>query len=152
MKLQKAGIAVVVTLVSLSMTAIPAAASLAYASNVGPLPEHVASPIPPDDAACDDANAQATEDQNATLWLLGGCVVGVLAILAAQVLEITPPASALLGKDEAYVASYTDCYESAAKKIRTKKSITGCVIGGLAGALLWTILYATAVDNSLRYY
>ena len=148
--MRKAGAAAIVFVLSMSMTALPAAAYVFHAAG-NPVPvEDVNTSLPPD--ACSDANAQATQDQNATLWLLGGCVGGALVVLAAYVLEANPPATALLGKDEAYVAEYTDCYQEAAKKIRTKKSLTGCLIGTAAGLLIYAIVVATAVDNGLYYY
>src|SRR5690606_5187187 len=69
----------------------------------------VVMPAPPD--ACTDANAQARDDTNNIVWMLGGCLATVLTVLAAQIIEPEPPASALLGQSPEYVAQYTDCYQ-----------------------------------------
>ena len=98
--------------------------------------------------ACSDAQAQADTDHNGTLWFVGGCLATVLTLLAAQLIEPEPPASALLGQDPTYVANYTDCYEDATKRKRTRSALTGCLVGGAVYAALWAVvLIADASTN-----
>lgn len=81
--------------------------------------------------ACAQAQQDAQTEINKTLWLAIGFVGGILGIIAAYVIEPSPPASKLLGKSPKYVAAYTDCYKDAGKKIQANAAIKGCVIGGL---------------------
>ncbi len=51
------------------------------------------------------------------------------------------------GKDEQYVASYSDCYKKTAKGIKTKNAITGCLVGTVASAALWAIALSSSEEN-----
>ena len=73
----------------------------------------------------------ARTDTNGTAWLAIGCLFGCLGVGAAYVLEPNPPTTALLGKSPEYVAAYTDSYRQTAKRKRTSKAWTGCVVGTL---------------------
>ncbi|MFQ5571192.1 MAG: hypothetical protein ACE5G0_16060 [Rhodothermales bacterium] len=101
--------------------------------------------------ACSDAELQARNDTNSTVWMIGGCLATVLTLIAAQVMEPKPPASALLGQPPEYVATYTDCYKRAAKKRRTNKALTGCLIGAGAYGLLIVLYFAAAASNPYYY-
>lgn len=92
--------------------------------------------------ACTQAEFDAQRDINGTLWLAIGFFGGIFGIAAAYVIEPTPPASRLLGKSSDYVATYTDCYKSAAKDIQTKNAIKGCVISGLLYVAVYGCYYA----------
>uniref|UniRef100_A0A7C2PLG9 Uncharacterized protein n=1 Tax=candidate division WOR-3 bacterium TaxID=2052148 RepID=A0A7C2PLG9_UNCW3 len=93
--------------------------------------------------ACRQAEFDAQRDVNGTLWLGAGCLFGLLGVGAAYIFEPSPPASRLLGKSPEYVASYTDCYKAAAKKIQTNNAIKGCVISGvlyIAWYVVWMLI------------
>ena len=126
----------------------------AYASTgIGRDQQSATEPPPSPREPCADAELQADSDTNGTVWMVGGCLATVLTLIAAQVLEPEPPAAALLGQSPEYVAVYTDCYKRAAKKKRTNKALTGCLIGGAAWAALYLLVVAVAVsDPNPSYY
>jgi len=102
--------------------------------------------------ACIQAQMDAERDINATLWL----GVGFLFTfplgwpLLPMMIEPSPPASRYVGKSPEYVAAYTDCYKSAAKKIQQDKALQGCVIGTLVEvgccAFYYLLIAATAAS------
>ena len=79
-----------------------------------------------------EAQTQAQTDAHGGMWLAIGILTGAIGWIVALVMEPTPPASALLGKDPTYVAQYTDAYRSRVKDIRTNKALVGCLIGTAA--------------------
>lgn len=94
------------------------------------------------------ADAEAAADrENGTIWFIGGCLGTVLTLVLAQVMDPTPPASALLGESDEYVAQYTDTYINEVKSKRTKNAIYGCITGGVLYVGLWA-LYAAVVTTS----
>lgn len=98
--------------------------------------------------ACEAAETRASQDVNGTIWFLGGCLFGLLGLGAAYIIEPSPPASALVGQDEVYVAEYTDCYTDAGQGIQKKQALTGCLIGTAATVLLYALVVAAAVSTS----
>lgn len=95
------------------------------------------------------AEAEAAADrENGTVWFIGGCLGTVLTLILAQVMDPTPPASALLGKSDEYVAQYTDTYIEEVKSKRTKNAIYGCVTGGVLYVGLWAVVVAAASSSS----
>ncbi len=90
---------------------------------------------------CSQAQQDVQSDINKTLWLAIGFFGGILGIAAAYIVEPSPPASRLLGKSPEYVATYTDCYKDAGKKIQANAAIKGCVIG----ALVYAVTYGCCV-------
>lgn len=109
-------------------------------------------PPPSPREPCAEAELQANSDTNSTAWMIGGCLALGLTVIAAQVLEPEPPAAALLGQPPEYVAVYTDCYKRAAKKRRTNKALTGCLIGAGAYVLFYAVLAAVVVASDPYYY
>jgi len=98
--------------------------------------------------ACTQAKMDAQADTNKTMWMLGGCLFGLLGVGAAYVLEPSPPASRLVGKPSEYVAYYTDCYRDEAKRIRTKGAWLGCVVGSVLSVAWYVVLVAAAASES----
>lgn len=97
--------------------------------------------------ACLDGERQAQSDINGGTWFIIGCLAGLIGYLIA-LSEPNPPATQLLGKSPDYVAAYTDCYRRKGKDIKSKKALTGCLIGTLASAVVWTIVIVAAADES----
>ncbi len=100
--------------------------------------------------ACTDAEAQALQDVNSTLWIAGGCLGGIIAIIVAQVVEPDPPATTLLGQSPEYVAEYTDCYKKAAKKRQTNRALIGCGIAAVVYGAYFLVL-AITVDSATDF-
>lgn len=95
------------------------------------------------------SDAQAAADRtNGTVWFIGGCLGTVLTLLLAQVMDPTPPASALIGKSDEYVAQYSDTFVEEVKSKRTKNAIYGCITGGVLYVGLWAVLIAASSSSS----
>lgn len=99
----------------------------------------------PGQQACEAAETRARNDTNGTLWFAAGCLLGVLGLLGAYVIEPSPPATALVGQDEEYVAVYTDCYQETAGGIQQKQALYGCLAGTAATAVVYGLLFAGAI-------
>lgn len=91
--------------------------------------------------ACTQATMDAKNDTQGALWFGAGCLFGLLGLGAAYVIEPSPSAMKLMGKDAEYVAIYTDCYKDAGKGIQTSKALTGCLVS----AGVWVIYYAVLI-------
>jgi hypothetical protein len=78
--------------------------------------------------ACVQAKADAKREINGSLWLAGGCLIGLLAVGAAYLMEPSPPSSKLLNKSPEYVAAYTNCYVEEGRSIQTSNAVKGCLI------------------------
>lgn len=89
---------------------------------------------------CEDATQRAQDDTNGTLWYFGGCLAPVIAIGAALLVKPNPPMAPLVGKDEAYIAEYTDCYLGKVKSIRTKNVAYGCLTTVAVYVLIYVVL------------
>lgn len=100
--------------------------------------------------ACTQANMDAKNDTNAALWIGAGCFLNFFGILGAYVIEPTPQATKLLGKDASYVAIYTDCYKSSAKKIQTTNALYGCLGCGV-GYLAYVLIVAASISSDPYY-
>lgn len=95
-------------------------------------------------SACAQAEADAEGDVNGGLWLAGGCLIGVIAVGAAYLMEPSPPASKLLNKSPEYVAVYKDCYKDKGKSIQTSNAIKGCLVGAVVSIALQAIIISAA--------
>lgn len=95
-----------------------------------------------------EARAAAERDAQANtsgcLWFAAGCLGGVIGLIIAYVYTPSPPASKFIGKSPEYVAYYTDFYQSKAKSIQTKQTLTGCIVSGIANCVL-TIVYVAVI-------
>ncbi len=99
---------------------------------------------------CQEGESAAERDTNGMIWFLGGCVLGVLAVVGAYVIEPSPPASALVGQTPEYVAQYTDCYVERAQAIQTRNALYGCLTQGVLWVgyyVLWVVVFATATSD-----
>ena len=131
----------IVFLVSLSILVLPIASNIKAATLSTSQSQQDAQ------TACIDAERRATSDVSGSTWFIIGCLAGVLGWVIALVSEPSPPATALLGKSPEYVASYTDCYKRKNKDIKTKKALTGCLVGTGCIVALYVGLIAVAIDD-----
>jgi hypothetical protein len=102
--------------------------------------------------ACMQASIDAENKIDGNLWFGAGCLFGLLGLGAAYVIEPSPSAIKLMGKDAEYVAIYTDCYKEAGKNIQTSKAMYGCLIGTGISAVLYAVLIAAAASADDEYY
>lgn len=93
------------------------------------------------------AERDAQNDVNGTLWFLGGCLGGVIAVIFAYAVKPAPPATRLLGKSPEYVATYSDVYSESAKKHQTNSALGGCAVNAIATAVYVAIVIAALEDD-----
>lgn len=95
-----------------------------------------------------DAEFDAEEDINTTLWLAAGGILGVagnlpLGIVAmggAYLYQPIPPVERLLGKPANYVSIYTDAYKARARRLQLGAAGKGALGGSAAFCLLGMVL------------
>ena len=91
-----------------------------------------------------DAEYDAEDDVNTTLWIAAGGILGVVgnlplgaaAVGGAYLYQPVPPADRLLGKSAEYVSIYTDAYKARARSLR----LTAATKGALGGATVFCLL------------
>ena len=99
-------------------------------------------------AAKSDAEFDAEEDINITLWLAAGGILGVVgnlplgavAIGGAYIYQPIPPVERLLGKPADYVSIYTDAYKARARRLQLEAAGKGALGGSAAFCLLGMVL------------
>ena len=99
-------------------------------------------------AAKSDAEFDAEEVINTTLWLATGGILGVvgnlpLGIVAmggAYIYQPIPSAERLLGKPADYVSIYTDAYKARARRLQLEAAGKGALGGSAAFCLLGMVL------------
>lgn len=70
-------------------------------------------------------------------WLVGGFLCGIFGVGGAFLIEPSPPAHFLIGKNIEYIMGFTQSYKSASKK----KNVTYAGIGCL-GSVFFNIMMA----------
>lgn len=100
--------------------------------------------------ACTQATMDAKNDTNAALWFGAGCLLNFWGLGAAYIIEPSPSAMKLMGKDAEYVAIYTDCYKNAGQRIQTSKALTGCLVSTGCMVIYYVVLIAAvaSVDDA----
>ena len=91
-----------------------------------------------------DAEFDAEDNVNTTLWLAAGGILGVagnlplgvVAIGGAYVYQPVPPVERLLGKSAEYVSIYTDAYKARARRLQLGAAAKGALGGSAAFCLL----------------
>lgn len=97
-------------------------------------------------AAAAAAEADADADTSGALWFGAGCLLGVVGILVAYIIEPHPQATRIMGKDAEYIQAYTMGYKSAAKSAQTKMAMYGCAAGAVTGIVLYVVVLGSAVS------
>ena len=106
-------------------------------------------------AAKADAEFDAEEDVNTTLWLAAGGILGVVGNLplgvvamgGAYLYQPIPPAERLLGKPADYVSIYTDAYKARARRLQIEAAGKGALGGSATFCLLGMVLNIKAVGR-----
>ena len=70
---------------------------------------------------CNQAILDAQNAINSNLWFGAGCLFGLLGVGASYVIEPNPDTYRFIGKSNDYIAAYTSCYRSEAKKYNKKR-------------------------------
>lgn len=104
------------------------------------------------DSAGDACMRGTADGQNADtgLWFLAGCALGITGWLIAYVVEPSPPAGSMIGKDSTYTMQYLSCYKTAAKAKQSKAALTGCAVSTAAWLIVYVVLLV-AVDDEIYY-
>jgi hypothetical protein len=90
--------------------------------------------------------AAAEAEVNKMLWAGIGFLLGLVGVVIAYVVTPSPPQSHLIGKDMEYVAAFTDAFQSKGRSIQGNYALMGCVVGSLASAACWAIIFAAAEE------
>ena len=91
-----------------------------------------------------DAEYDAEDDVNTTLWLVAGgilgtagsCLLGSVAMGGAYVYQPVPPTGRLLGKPAEYVSFYTDAYKARMRRLQLVAATKGAAGGSAVFFLL----------------
>lgn len=94
-----------------------------------------------------DAEYDAEDDVNTTLWLAAGgilgtagsCLLGAVAVGGAYVYQPVPRAERLLGKPAEYVSLYTDAYKARSRRLQLDAAAKGALGGTAVFFLLGTL-------------
>ncbi len=94
-----------------------------------------------------DAEYDAEDDVNTTLWLSAGgilgvagtCLLGAVAVGGAYVYQPVPPADRLLGKSAEYVNFYVDAYKARMRRLQLVAATKGALGGSAVFFLLGTL-------------
>ena len=94
-----------------------------------------------------DAEYDAEDDVNTTLWLSAGgilgvagtCLLGAFAVGGAYVYQPVPPADRLLGKSAEYVNFYVDAYKARMRRLQLVAATKGALGGSAVFFLLGTL-------------
>ena len=104
-----------------------------------------------------DAEFDAEEDVNTTLWLAAGGLLGVVgnlplgaaAIGGAYLYQPVPPAERLLGKPADYVSLYTVTYKAAIRNLQLNAAVKGALGGASVFCLLGVLKIKPWADFTL---
>jgi hypothetical protein len=84
-------------------------------------------PPPPVDAAraAMEATQDAQADSNGVMWFFAGCLLGIIGVVIAAVVDPYPPAARMLGKSPEYMAIYTSTYRSVGHSAQLHAALWG---------------------------
>ena len=102
-----------------------------------------------------DACVQGTADgetADTAIWFVAGCALGLTGWLIAYVVDPSPPAGSMIGKDSNYTMQYLSCYKTSAKAKQSKAALTGCAVSTAAWVIVYAIIIASADDLNDPYY
>ncbi|MEX0684372.1 MAG: hypothetical protein WD098_00090 [Balneolales bacterium] len=94
-----------------------------------------------------DARMHAANESGSS-WFLIGCLGGFIGYIIATAVTPNPPASAIVGKDEAYVATFSDVYVSEVQSKRKDNAMYGCLVGTGLSVLAYVALIAAAESSA----
>ncbi len=95
----------------------------------------------------------AEAEVNGTLWFAAGFFLGIWGILAAYLIEPTPSATTLIGKDPEWIQLYTAAYKKAGRDKQVRMATIGCIVSGIAYAAFYCcyIYYIAASATTYAY-
>jgi hypothetical protein len=93
----------------------------------------------PEVAAALDAEA----DNSDVLWFSAGCLLNIIGVGVAYLVEPTPPYARLAGKPADYVNRYVYAYMAAGRSAQTRMAVYGCGTYMLAGGVFYVIAIST---------
>ena len=103
-------------------------------------------------SGCMDGESAGERAVSGGSWFIIGCLGGIWGLLAANLMAPTTPSSQLLGKDPAYVAAFTDCYQKKVKSLRTKNAMSGCITSIVLYGVVVLVIVITAEETTDYYY
>ncbi|GEM_PF-2331638 len=94
------------------------------------------------------AEADASEDTNATIYGLGGFCCGIFGWLFAMLSKPDVPSARLVGKSADYVTVYSNAYRNKVKSLRTHAACVGWAIGTTVSIVVNLVVLAQKDKNS----
>jgi hypothetical protein len=73
------------------------------------------------------------------LWIIPGCLCGIIGIVVAIFVKPAPPAHQLVGKPANYVLGYSEAYKRAARWKNVGWATGGCILGTLLAATAFVL-------------
>ncbi len=101
------------------------------------------APMAPMDVgtAVQDGRNDADTQISGLLWFGAGCLLDWVGIVLGYVLSPTPDGSRLIGKSPAYVAAYTDAYQSEGKSYQGIHAVYGCITQAVVVAAFYVVYF-----------
>ena len=96
--------------------------------------------------AVKDAEKDAKDHLNPTLWFTSGCFFSLIGPMFSQRYQPFMPTARVLGKSPQYVAFYYDAYKVKTKKLQFNWALGGCIIGTPLGGYLINVIYRATRD------
>lgn len=103
-------------------------------------------PLPPPDQAghatdygqgTADGAADAETETNAALWFGAGCLLNIVGVLIAYVVEPSPPTARLVGRSPEYAMAFAASYRSTGSSAQGRAALMGCLtLVAVEGAVL----------------
>jgi hypothetical protein len=95
-----------------------------------------------------DAQRDVESDISGGGWFAAGFLCGVFGWLFAYLSDSKPPVSRIMGKDSDYVLAYSSEYESAAKSVKTSKSLIGCLVGTVVSIVVQVAIISSSSSSN----
>ena len=116
-------------------------------------PAYGYAPQPVDTARAAMEGAQdAQADENAAIWFFAGCLLGVIGVVIAAVVEPTPPPTRMMGKSPEYLAVYTQAYKAEGKSAQLRASLWGVGTLVVVVVALYAFIIITLTNSQPAYY
>ncbi|HVZ85625.1 MAG TPA: hypothetical protein VHG72_01555 [Polyangia bacterium] len=94
------------------------------------------------------ATADAQADTSGAAWFFAGCLLGVIGLIIALVVEPSPPPARLMGKSPEYIAIYTTTYKSEGKSAQLRSTLYGLGTAVVVVLVIYIVLVVAFVKSA----
>ncbi|HEY6477817.1 MAG TPA: hypothetical protein VI456_14675 [Polyangia bacterium] len=112
------------------------------------------APPPVDTArAVMEATQDAQADNNAVLWFFAGCLLGLIGVIIAAVVDPSPPPARMMGKSPEYLAVYMTTYKSVGHSAQLHSALWGIGVVLIVYVVLIVIIVeqANSMSTTIEY-